>query len=149
MMGAGRQLDALIARHIYGWDTAIYRDVFGHTLYIVDRSAVKTGEYSSHVRLIGGSWERGYDAQDNLVEFFGRICPAYSTSIEAAMQIVEKHPHYFYLVRSNDNGRFGWKEQMTWKCRFYAPKSMEAEADTAPLAICLAALKAVEETQRG
>lgn len=68
----------------------------------------------------------------------------YSTDIADAWQLIERHPHYVYVIRSNEDKYTGkWKEHMTWRCRFYAPEKFEIEADTAPLAICLAALKAL------
>jgi hypothetical protein len=74
------------------------------------------------------------------------IYPEYSTDIAAAWEIVAKHPHYFQLVRSNETG---WRPSpwgaMLWRCRFYAPEKFEARAETAPLAICRAALLAVME----
>src|SRR3990167_5822407 len=70
----------------------------------------------------------------------------YSTDFASAWMVVEKHPHYFSLARSNDtDGRRSPFGDTTWRCRFYAPEKFQAEAATAPLAICRAALLAVTE----
>lgn len=63
--------------------------------------------------------------------------PAYSTDIAAAWQIVEKLK---LAVGPSDSGLVGW-----WAARNTPslPMSPLAAADTAPMAICLAALKVV------
>ena len=71
--------------------------------------------------------------------------PPFSSDISAAWQVVEKHPHYFSLHRSNETGfaPAPWGDTL-WRCRFYAPGKFEAKAETAPLAICRAALLCAE-----
>ena len=73
------------------------------------------------------------------------VLPYYSTDIGAAWQLIDRHPHYVLLVRSNETNSklVPWAEEMAWRCRFYAPEKFEACAATAPHAICLAALKAI------
>lgn len=81
--------------------------------------------------------------------------PSYSTDIAAAWAAVEKlqeiYPDYdFYLEKSgrhvefwfriNDTSQGGWNSSGAWDKRI-----SDAEADTAPLAICRAALLAVME----
>ncbi len=85
--------------------------------------------------------------------------PNFSTEIAAAWEIVEKlHGHhecagYGYCVQLHKDPR-GDRSFLDWKCRFMGwanPDATEggemptawAVADTAPMAICLAALRAV------
>jgi hypothetical protein len=134
-----RSLDKQVAAAL-GYETLEAEDsAFGPALYIHDVTATRDG--TNH-RVIGASWER-LKVNGIVAEYCVRLCPAWSTNIAAAWELIEQHPHYVSLTRSNDNGRFGFKDRMTWKCRFYAPQSFEVEADTAPVAICLAALKAL------
>ncbi len=70
----------------------------------------------------------------------GYSCPHYSTDIAAAWEVVEKFQAEDFDVRVGfcrwrDDGRVGW---LAWVGK------ADALADTAPHAICLAALKAVE-----
>jgi hypothetical protein len=120
-MEAGQDLDVLVARQVLG--ITVYQATSVGYDVLLDKIDPKYGLYVS----TDHGWME---------------LPEYSTDIAAAWALIERHPHYVYLVRSNDNGRFGFKDRMTWKCRFYAPQSFEVEADTAPFAICLAALKA-------
>jgi len=60
--------------------------------------------------------------------------PRYTTSVEAAWLVVEKLRGYRFELRRRHDGGF-------WA---YLGEGMSAEAGTAPLAICTAALKAVE-----
>lgn len=136
-----RTIDKQIAAML-GYATLEAEDsAFGPALYLHDVTAQKDG--TGH-RIIGASW-KWLIVGGVLGEYCVRLCPAWSTDIRAAWELIDHHPHYVYLVRSNENGRFGWKDKATWKCRFYAPQSFEVEADTAPLAICLAALKTVKK----
>ena len=62
---------------------------------------------------------------------------SYSTDIGAAWEIVEKYADGFALIQRKDK---------TWKAGFVGyekdvPDEFTAEADTAPLSICLAFLK--------
>ncbi len=86
--------------------------------------------------------EAGRDLDALVAEkVMGETClftaPAYSTDIAAAWQVVDKlHALSFYL----EVGSAGWM------ARFANISATEASAATAPLAICLAALKAVGVT---
>lgn len=65
----------------------------------------------------------------------GRTLFNYSTQIAPAWLVVEKMSPYFDIFQDGGGWvcRFGWGDK----------KTLAAYADTAPLAICLAALKAV------
>jgi hypothetical protein len=69
--------------------------------------------------------------------------PKYSTSIEDAFKV---HKHLGRLMRLTDFGPFAWH------CEFLAVQpgqvDVEAKAETAPLAICVAAIRAVESNEK-
>ena len=124
-MEAGRELDALVAEKVMGF---YWRDVNEH-----QRALCPPG-IDDFFEILWG-------------EDLDKYVPDYSTDITAAWLVVEKHPHYFILSRTNDwrgPGMLG--DPKKWVCRFYAPERFKVVADTAPLAICRAALKAVQET---
>lgn len=114
---AGRKLDALIAERVMGWD----RD--GDRLWPPDTRRSK--------------WK------------YGISVPPYSTSIADAWPVVEKlkERHSVELIGGpNDEG--GCEH---WSCtiksygyRSFQDQKWRGEADTAPLAICIAALRAVD-----
>lgn len=73
-----------------------------------------------------------------------------STNIATAWEVVQKHPYYFALYRTNETDwRLALFGTVHWECRFYAPEKFDAKADTAPLAICRAALIVVLEREKG
>ena len=114
-MNAGRELDALIAEKVMGW---IYKpDVYGDVYMTTD---------DWHA-LVGASLNEWYP----------------STRIQDAWQVVEK-------IKGMVEGTFtlcwighwaaGWDDYGS----MFMAGSKTGYADTAPIAICLAALKAVE-----
>lgn len=89
-----------------------------------------------------------------------RDAPAYSTDIAAAWEVAEKVKRKdimeygdFYLVWGNygadttpkgPHGQMIYPNALAWFCRIDMPtRTVSATADTAPHAICLAALEAV------
>jgi hypothetical protein len=66
------------------------------------------------------------------------LCPHYSTDIAAAWELVEKMK-YFTLYRGD-----GY-----WECEYSGQYLESIDAETAPLAICRAALLAVIESDGG
>jgi hypothetical protein len=113
-------MDALIAEKVMGWSSVgPIRDSRGYVLYT---AGVDTG---------GGGLE---------------VIPHYSTGIASAWQVVESAtswPHEFAIeqVATIDGSM-----RMEWRARFRDTGEPDdwSYAPTAPLAICLAALKAVE-----
>ena len=79
-------------------------------------------------------------------------CPAYSTDIRAAWEVVEKMAEGEGWQLSLNGPIGGWRAECTWwGCSIPligVRKNLhhKAEAATAPMAICLAALKAKGET---
>ena len=113
---SNRELDAWIAEHVMG-------------------STVSEDKVFSLV----------YEGPDNLVEtskdrVLRRLLPHYSTNIAAAWEVVEK-------LKSNDY-RFHLDSLGSFHFCFFIHEVYEttgkADANTAPLAICLAAKKAME-----
>ena len=69
----------------------------------------------------------------------GIACPPYSTDIGAAWEVVEKVPYALCLMRVDGK----WRAQF-WEFGKYTSRPQgEADAPTAPHAICLAALRAL------
>lgn len=113
MMNAGRELDALIAEKVMGLHVE-WRD--GRPLWV--------GKDLPGTPLVldGG--------------LFGHTIPNYSTDIARAWEVVEKF---------NDCRLHRDPKDRMWICAMnsYSAHQPVGEAITAPLAICLAALKAV------
>ena len=118
-MPVGRETDALIAEKVMGWKS-IGTD--GVSTY--GKPPVVTRELQDHGTGIKGLYH----------------VPRYSTDIAAAWQAVSFFQSRGWFVSVIFDPRFNG----TWKCCFETQKggSGYIEADTAPLAICLAALKA-------
>lgn len=117
---AGRDMDALVAHKIMG--------------YYVDRWSPDFSEIDYWYRTEPQPWYSGSHNEQT------KIVPHYSTDIAAAWQVVErlwsKHLYYFYL---------SYYESINWvRIVGTAPAEVwHGNAETAPLAICRAALKAV------
>jgi hypothetical protein len=145
---AGRELDALVAEKVMGWTGRMEVARRGRRdewlVVFTGRPDGGIGDYACFYDRDGG---KIYCCKPHNIHHAGR----YSTGIAAAWEVVEKVwatlPKTGYgtfralLHRRDPDGR--------WICEF-APDAhgdwsthATAEADTAPLAICLAALRAV------
>jgi hypothetical protein len=124
-MIAGRELDALVAEKVMGW-REIHRSLF---------TGYKPG-HKGKIQKVSCSPRLGCH----------RI-PNYSTDIAAAWEVVEKVTSAVGPHREEFNFSMGGPRRNKWTCQF-CPGCVchpaEASADTVPLAICLAALKAIE-----
>lgn len=111
-MKTGRELDALVAEKVMGWKR----------LYRVDWH--------------GMDWM--WDKKQGALYPEIQTTPQYSTSIEAAWEVVGKFT-FFYLWRD------GKLLDGQWECKLTEKDEREfyVVAPTAPHAICLAALRAV------
>lgn len=152
-MAAGRELDALVAERVMGWvwaqdDPAAYSTMFrpGHR-YIVPPDVFE--------------FSRGTLPADTALplakEWYGNV-PRYSTDLAAAWLVVEhlkrkdrRGHENFWLAWDNygtevPQGPAQWVEpqELAWICSFDRNAGQWATADTAPLAICRAALLAVK-----
>jgi hypothetical protein len=123
-MVAGRELDALVAERVLGWK-------------LIDRIEMGWGEGPD-------VWDctNGKDADECYSPTRQHFAP--STDISAAWAVVER-------MRENGFGPTLWSDSQFsmphWYAHFDPPigktKGIEKQADTAPHAICLAALAAV------
>ena len=120
-MVAGRELDALVAEKVMGWERIVMKDKPGAV-----------------------SWPhppKGFDVNHNRWS----IIPHYSTDIAAAWEVVEKLAPEFEWILENDVKDGGWSAIIyKWEGTSVVSSPIgRSDADTAPHAICLAALAAV------
>lgn len=117
-MQAGRELDALVAEKVMGW--------IGPIVWIEDEMGCDPYMFPPGVIVS----ERDND----------RMVPVYSTGIAAAWMVVDRMEERGWMARIS-------REMGSWNCRFVRPEDTAGyvfdEDATAPLAICLAALRAV------
>jgi hypothetical protein len=121
-MKAGRELDALIHEKIFG--------KCGHVLavYKKDNKNAWMDDYTNYrCKKCKTATFRGLAYREG-----GTVCPNYSTKIEDAWLVVEKFPQIDICMSKVDD---------KWNCFIEFADHM-ATAETAPLAICIAALKA-------
>lgn len=144
-MTASRELDAEIAEKVMGW-------------MWVEHSPKQQAlpGFTSVVRFLADpKWVKGLgsdpswfivpaDMTTPVAEDVDAGIPHYSTDIAAAWQVVEKMRERGLNVSITAD--YGWRAP--WECCMYLPGAREqwpcADADTAPMAICLAARKALE-----
>ena len=113
-----KAVDARVATEVMGWESQ-YIEYGG-----------SGGEYVWV--LPNGEWQHEPDVPD------------YSTSIAAAWAVVEKMEKLGFRM-DLESGWENLQEYRAYKVRFYKPHYLEeAQSEHAPLAICRAALKAVE-----
>lgn len=129
-LGAGRELDLAIAVQILGWR---WIDRGGRAPVLTDPEllALYVPEYvESHTVIHDG------DAPDRL--------PRYSKHIEAAWEVVRALDQRGKAFSIERRRRDSLSENVpaTWLANFWAPLGV-GESESAPHAICLAALKAV------
>lgn len=116
-----REIDALVATKVMG-----FKVIGGPTQDVLVNSPTKLHFLKSDETYLGSE---GATVDD---EF--KILPHYSTDIAAAWEVVERVDDVFVLA-GFPGAPIGWSA--TFSVDF------EASADTAPMAICLAALKSV------
>ena len=116
-MKAGRELDALVAEKVMG-------------IKLCHHELHETRPTCKYCHLNKGFWQPKW----------GRIEPPrhYSTDIAAAWEVVETFAGKVYVGMARGKYSGDWKAVIGDRVR----PSYEIEAETAPLAICLAALKA-------
>jgi len=128
-MKAGRELDALVAEHVIG-------DKYQWTGHNCDN---RDCEYKTKSTMRDGDKDYVYRCMICGIKDGELHCPAYSTDIAAAWEVVEK----LDLLDSNSSL---FKDHGKWYIVGYC-ESWEFESDTAPMTICLASLKAVGYTK--
>ena len=120
-MKAGHELDALVAEKVMGWHIQQLSSYSFAAWFDSDNS--QTG------------WTEEPDDYDSLRYFIGVWHP--STNIEAAWEVVERVKDWRITLSGGEYEGDGWSVGVTNNTDTYY-----GLADTAPLAICLAALKA-------
>jgi hypothetical protein len=75
--------------------------------------------------------------------------PAYTRSLDAAMQLVPEAWSIHRMGRTHDNqGKFGtWRVELYRASEVMIDASIAGQAATAPLAVCAAALRALDAMQ--
>ena len=126
-MKAGRELDALVAEKVMGWDGCHSIHYCEDTWYNYCKNPGCYATGADEDEMIG-SWDGDEPPIPGCKGY-----PPYSTSLAEAWLVVEK-ALYFRLEREGQ-----------WHCElvFKRGPAGHASADTAPLAICRAALKAM------
>jgi hypothetical protein len=122
-MNAGRELDALVAEKVMGFH--------------------KHHAHDYYINVPDEEWDNNNDAP--FPYYWPQWgFPPYSTSIADAWLVVEKlRENFDGIVLAYRNGDTG-KE---WRVEFNTEHGWSAEyAETAPMAICLAALEAIKKT---
>lgn len=128
-MKAGRELDCWIEKNVFG-NAVVFRIVRGR------------GEQPF---VITGPSGRGKGEPRRMV-------PEYSTLISAAWQVVEKMGEKGYRFEVSDFVSNIGTGVVLIRCMFFkdlSPEGFIEEADTAPLAICLAAKKSIQMDKEG
>jgi hypothetical protein len=123
-VSAGRELDALVAEKVMGWEA----------LRVERESDGGVGSLVTYEVLCGDP-PAGYAALSNAV-------PHYSTDIGAAWEVLGRFAAF--MVISSWNGKVGcWAMVDARGPHMSRPDQHMAKGDAYPHAICLAALKAV------
>ena len=142
-MKPGRALDALVAEKIFGWvwirSLAHYPPPRGREWQRELCPGDKVPKPSE-----AGDWlpAHGDEPANETTQIWEGSIPRYSTDIAAAWQVLEHlktlgdYPEEVLMLSWNP--RSDW-----WVHSERYPRSIEVNAETAPLAICLAALAAV------
>lgn len=123
-MEAGRELDALIAERVMGLNPVKNSNPY-NMIFTRRRDWVDMDDYY-------------YEGEDDGYHFVDEV-PHYSTDIAAAWKVVEHMKADGWQCHMR-----GWVNSNDWQCGFVHPGGQMSwnTADTAPLAICCAALRA-------
>lgn len=155
---AGRELDAMVAERVMGWKVVGYVDAWGECG--PEEPMAEPGDHPAYVEECICEWVRqnnveyGKDPEHGWIHGHSWQClaivPEHSTSVAAAWEVVEKmRERGWQLHLQGPHG--GWRARFVWWGETIPvvgarPRiDPHADADTAPLAICLAAIQAVEE----
>lgn len=128
-MNAGRELDALVAEKVMGWHSKQVPLSMFQPHVMVDLWYTAENELISSTDLINQSVKAG-------------VLPHFTTNISDAWRIVEHMRQNKYHIATDDRH----EQDAPWWCEFATEEytiGSQATAETFPLAICLAALRAV------
>lgn len=131
-MNAGRELDAVVAEKVMGWKRVVVpKDYDGLNAGVTLLPTTSTD--------VGWAPKGAYQ--------LWHFCPSYSFDIRAAWLIVEKlreRKEIYQVDCAWLRGANGYPDIYRSVVVMDGLRSVTADANTAPLAICLAALKAVD-----
>ncbi len=129
-LGAGRELDALIAEKVMGWTLIKITPEQGRELLNMESGY----SAAARVHLVTCHLEGVWGQPDGSIT---RDLPLYSTDIAAAWEVVGEllKKHWYLRIECHQGRWFVWYDNQN-------EADDLAEAEAAPLAICLAALKA-------
>lgn len=129
---AGRELDALVAEEVMGWIRTTGIDMSG------------TKEYDPKRIITGWTFAVHLENQDTAVYFLDEHIPHYSTDITAAWEVWTKlpYPKQLFQLAQNEYTCFCGGDMTPGGVDY----EWTATAETAPHAICLAALEAIGAT---
>lgn len=146
---AGRELDALVAERVMGFcahqfvhkPSAYMRSIPGGNSTGCSNGPLLDFSLSECSRC---GLRTGHDVRNQQTKHQLERIESYSTSIASAWELVEKFTPHGVAVQCCREQEWGDDK---WKClistKWTPHEYVEARGDTAPLAICLAALKAV------
>lgn len=137
-MQVGKDLDELIAEKFFGWGRVSGVRYFNH-------HSISLHTFSDDIHLV----------PPHIREYYIKYCkpldgthldspsvPQYSRNLNAAMEIVEKIPLRFCMIKESDNSK-----ERKYKCYFTKEDGESgypvSYSDSLPHAICLAALKVI------
>ena len=144
VMEAGRELDALVAEKVMGWALE-HRLVGAGTL--ADPKRLEPEQAVYRVRSEADSYWQNWspDGADRVLD---DMLPRYSTDIAAAWDVVEwlHDAGKLFVLWATTQGR--WIAQVFIRGDDDTGPVADKDADTAPRAICLAALQAVDVVAR-
>lgn len=138
-MEAGPELDTLVAEKVMGWKRMSWREYHG-----MKKAQGKYNGEDDRTDLTYSWHNQDGEMNDRLtrdMSDYGYELPEWSpsTNIKHAWEVVEKFPACFRLEKTFKDGLFAG-----WFCEVSSDsESFTARGQTAPLAICLAALEAV------
>jgi len=100
--------------------------------------------FGNNVFTIGSDWSDRRNIQEGHNDRGSRILARYSTDIRAAFEVVEEMRRRGFVLCLAQN------EHDIWEAEFEGNNMFKwSDAETAPLAICKAALEAVKEEKKG
>ena len=130
----GRELDAAVCKHVFGWEVAWLTDALGRAPIAYDATAQRSDDGCSSVRMIGGSWQRGRLDDGRDIELYGRWLPQFSKDWNAAMQVREwgrdniEDWSYEESVFKVMGKRLGWQVRRVDLVAFLEPRDLARAA---------------------
>jgi hypothetical protein len=136
-MNPGRELDAVVAEKVMGWKRMSYHQTQPTNKYYMDRHELTSYWYDKDGREV-------FLAEPSDCIDCGSDFPAWSPSarIDHAWMVVDKLAARQIEIEVRSAYDI-CRDQMIWRTKTFSLRQVQAVADTAPHAICLAALEVV------